>query len=599
MPYHDRQEIDSIRAQADIVDVIGHYVTLTKKGKEYTGICPFHDDHDPSMRVNPDKQIYKCFVCGAGGNVFTFIQNIEKISFIRAVKKVADLAGVPFHVQEPEQVKADPLQPCYHSLEVFLEYCRYILKSPDGRSALEYLRERKFSDEIIDRFGLGFAPAAGQLHSFFQAKKLSAALLKAAGLMQQETGYPFFASRIVIPIHDPSGRPVGITARKLPQDQSDSPKYINTPSSKIYEKGNFVFNYHRAREHVRKEGYAVLTEGAMDVLGLEKAGIHTGIAMLGTACTPAQIELLHRLQVTIRVFYDNDPAGRKAAWKFGSAALKAGLSFVIVNNTMDKDPDEIFAAHGAEAVRRIVDKTISFTEFAFSYLQTQYNLDNYEDKHTFARTMADLIQYHTDVHEQNSWFSQLKELTGLEYSASTGARETGSFRKQPNAVWKGRYKNAVPALTDTSIPVIDEGRLAAEKAVLASMLCHRKYADRFKVEIGFFKNAACQQLSLYIYDAYRNCEVLSGPALLDQIEEKECRDLLLDLLDVEESLISDDLYWDSLDKIREFSMKDSMNNLSRQIRETENAQEKITLLRRQKELIKQLNELRQRKEVEQ
>lgn len=598
------------------MEVIGKYMPLTQKGREYVGVCPFHDDHDPSLRVSPDKQIYKCFVCGAGGNVFTFLQNYEHIGFLDAVSKVAAMNGIPFHHTSQKPRPVSPYQPLYQALQTFADYARYTLASKEGAMARSYLEDRKFTKEILDAFEIGYAPSAARAGSFLKAKKLDETILRDAGLIRPESGAAVFHDRVLIPIHDASGHPVGFTARILPGAPKEAPKYINTTQTPVYEKGHLVFNYHRAKEHVRKEGYAVLTEGAMDVLGLEKAGIHTGIAMLGTACTPAQLQLLRDLYVTIRVFYDNDTAGQNAVWKFGQAALKAGVPFVVVNNQAQKDPDEIFIDQGADALKATVSHTISFTEFAFDFLLKQYDLNNYEDKKAYGQTMADLIRRNSDVHEWSAWYDKLKERTGLDYSqdvphpsqrsgtspsnppssARTWNRASRSVRRsQPSS---SRMNEGGPAL-DLSVPRLQEGRLHAEKWILAAMLKDQKYAQHFKGEIGYFKNPLCHRLSLYIYEAYRQHPQLDAARLFSDVQEDEIRALLSELTEIEHHLISDDLYWDSLSKIKEFVICDQIDECSRKLAMSADPQEKLKLTSRKVGLIRQRNELRQRKDVPQ
>lgn len=600
---NERQsKIDLIRSRTDIVDVISSYLPLTRKGKEYVGVCPFHDDHDPSMHVSPDKQIFKCFVCGAGGNVFTFLSKIEQISFMEAVSKAADLAGIPFTPRSPQNViPASPYQPLYSALQTFCDYSCYMLKAAEGTQALDYLRQRKFTDELLETFEIGYAPAAGQVTSFLKAKNIPLQDLQASGLSYsgdyQSSGlHPVFHDRITIPIHDEHGHPVGITARKLPSDQSDSPKYINTTQTPVYEKGSLVFNYHRAREHARKSGYAYLVEGAMDVLGLEKAGIHEGIAMLGTACTPVQLNMLERLQAEIRVFYDADKAGRQAVWKFGQKALEAGLRFSVVSAGMSKDPDEIFITYGADTLKKAAETTISFAEFAMDFLQEQYNLHNYEDRKTFGRMMADLVRKTCDPKEYPLYLEKLKNLTRMDFSdvlmPARQRKKSGMQNHQKFGQTRETGLDPYMASADAGQTAVEDGRLQAEKSILAAMLLDPKYADRFRQEIGLFRDGTCQQLSLYIYEAYRSAGTLSGSNLISMIEEDEVRNLLSELLNTDTSLISDEDFWDHISKIKKSIITDRLNEIQNLLISCTDLSRKMELSKERLRLITERGKLR-------
>ena len=359
------QEISQIRAKADIVDVIGRYVPLTRKGKSYKCVCPFHDDHDPSMSIAADKQIYKCFVCGAGGNVFTFVQNYEKISFIEAVYKVAEYAGVTLEhtLDVTPRIKDPHLQALHKACREAMEFTHYQLDTLDAKNVKEYLMRRNITEEIIKRFEIGYNPMDDALYRFLHAKKhadddlVSAGLVRVTSLGMKDV----FSHRIMIPIHDEFGEPVGFTARRVAENEEA--KYINTTETDIYKKGNLIFNYHRAKQEVRKAKKAYLVEGAMDVLALEKVELHNAVATLGTAMTKEQLRLLQLLHVPIVVCYDGDKAGRNATYKFGKMAREAQLPFEIVDNKYGLDPDEVIDVYGKDELRALLDKTISWIDF--------------------------------------------------------------------------------------------------------------------------------------------------------------------------------------------------------------------------------------------
>lgn len=514
----DRSVLDALRSKTDIVDLIGRFLPLEKKGKDYVTVCPFHDDHDPSMRINADRQIYKCFVCGAGGDVFTFFQKYEGLSFTESVQRVADLAGFPLQIETRSAPKQeDPRADLFETLQVFTAYCGYELFSADGKAALSYLESRRFDKAMLDTFQIGYAPARSMVEEFLQARIQQTSLLEQTGLIYPDSGgriRPVFTDRIVIPIHDPLGNPVGYTARILPGSEQ-SAKYINSPTSELYDKSHLIFNYHRAVKAAKKSGRLILVEGAMDVLGLAKAGLMEGIACLGTAMTDAQLSLIARCNVPVTVFYDQDGAGRKAAYCFGLQALNAGIRFSVVKSDLAKDPDDIFITQGSEALITTVNKTVSFAEFCFDYLQSVFDLDNYEDKKSYARQMEHLIRTTLEPFEQKSWLDQLAEKTGFTFSA---VRTRGKEKK-----------SSVPLAGTIPLPARQPGRLQAEKSILWAMLYHQDYLELFKQQVGFFADPACAQLYAYINYAYQKNADIDPVALKEEIEEEDVQELLVEL----------------------------------------------------------------------
>ena len=308
------EEITAVRNSADIAEVIGHYVPLVKKGRSMACVCPFHDDHDPSLSISQDKQIYKCFVCGAGGNVFTFVQNYEKVSFPEAVAKVAEISGYklsfdPSAFKTPVDPRKDAL---YKVLAETIRYTHYQLGAQAGTPVREYLANRGIDEATIEKFEIGWNGPGDELLRFLQAKGYNEQDMVAANVVRlNESGlHDVFASRITFPIHDSLGNPIGFTARSMdPEAQS---KYINTTETDVYVKGHTVFNYHRAKQPSRQEGRVLLCEGVTDVLAFSRAGMDNVVATLGTACTKEQLRLLRQCSLHLTFCYDGDKAGQNA-----------------------------------------------------------------------------------------------------------------------------------------------------------------------------------------------------------------------------------------------------------------------------------------------
>lgn len=588
MSWISEEDIKAIRQQADIVDVMSRYITLEKQGKNYKAICPFHDDHDPSLSISTDKQIFKCFVCGTGGNVFTFVQKIENISFLEAVCKVAELIHYPLHMDKSQfQPKVDQNQPLYDCIQSYIRFLTFELESENGESVKRYLSQRKINEDIIKRFEIGYAPESSRSVKYLKAKGFNEQILTDTGLIRTHdlNTYAVFDNRLMIPIHDENGNPVGFTARRLNEDK-DVAKYINTSETKIYHKGNLIFNYHRAKEFAKKNKRCILVEGAMDVIAFEKADIHESIACLGTACTKEQIALLKRLNVPLVVCYDGDKAGKAATYKFGKLAVDYGLNFSIVKNTTGKDPDEIFNELGKDELYLSVHKTVSFVEFLLDYLPNQYDLENYEDKKKFTSEMQSFVERTCTDFEKADYYSRIKDLTGFDLS----------HQNQNIPVSKKESRNK-PAVV-RNIEPLKNGRTLAEHGVLWMILNSKLAADQFKDQIGFFQNPVCEELSLYCYDMYRNMDHIDFDVLMSYIEKEDVRNLLVSLMENPFHVdgYNEDFFNDSLMKIKECTLQAQIDNLNDQIKNVQDPMLKISLASKKQELIIQRNEILHRKE---
>lgn len=588
MSWISEDDIKAIRQQADIVDVMSRYITLEKKGKDYKAICPFHDDHDPSLSISTDKQIFKCFVCGTGGNVFTFVQKIEKISFLEAVCKVAELIHYPLHMDTSQfQPKVDQNQPLYDCVQSYIRFLTYELQSENGESVKRYLSQRKINEDIIKRFEIGYAPESSRSVKYLKAKGFNEQILTDTGLIRTRDldTYAVFDNRLMIPIHDENGNPVGFTARRLNEDK-DVAKYINTSETKIYHKGHLIFNYHRAKEFAKKNKRCILVEGAMDVIAFEKADIHESIACLGTACTKEQITLLKRLNVPLVVCYDGDKAGKAATYKFGKLAVDYGLNFSIVKNTTGKDPDEIFNELGKDELYLSVHKTVSFVEFLFDYLPNQYDLDNYEDKKKFTSEMQSFIERTCTDFEKADYYSRIRDLTGFDLSHQSANIPAPKKESRNNAAV---VRNIEP---------LKNGRTLAEHGVLWMILNSKLAADQFKDQIGFFQDPVCEELSLYCYDMYRNMDHIDFDVLMSYIEKEDVRNLLVSLMENPFHVdgYNEDFFNDSLMKIKECTLQAQIDNLNDQIKNVQDPMLKISLASKKQELIIQRNEILHRKE---
>ena len=502
--------INDIRNSADIVDVIGHYIPLVKKGKGYTALCPFHDDHDPSLSISQDKQIYKCFVCGNGGNVFTFVSNYKKIPFPQAVAEVASVIGKPIDIDLTPK-KVSRFQPYYDLLSSMISYCNYLLSASKlGEEAMAYLNQRGIEKDAIERFNIGYNPENNKIYEYLKNHGYKDEdMIKAGVCRMLNSGMAdVFYGRIIFPIHDKEGNPIAFTARDF-RGVSDS-KYINSSDNIIYTKGDHLYNYHRAFDAVRKNGYVLVCEGVIDVIAFYRAGKDNAVATLGTACTRNQIELLKSFGRRIVLSYDGDRAGQNANLKIGEILLNEGLEVSVVDNNTELDPDEIISQYGKNALRDLEAKQISFIDFAMNYFKKQYNLDNYDDRKQMTIRMTNLIEKLPDEYDRDNYLQELYEITKIRKRISHNTSEI-------------RYNKTA------DITYSIDGLTKAEYLIIAQIAMSRKALDIYQRQLGCLLDDTDQRLAMLIMDDYRKNDKCSLSRIYDETGDEEIRNLISSL----------------------------------------------------------------------
>lgn len=390
MPYYSDDIIEEVRSKNDIVDVIGSYVKLEKKGSNYFGCCPFHAEKTPSFSVTPSKQMFYCFGCHKGGNVFTFLQEYENYSFGEALEALADRAGVNLPKQEltPEKKReADKRELLLAINKEAAKYFYTLLRSERGKRAYDYFKRRELSDETMQRFGLGYSDQySDDLYKYLRKRGYDDMLLKESGLVvidEVRGGHDKFWNRAMFPIMDVRGRVIAFGGRVMGDGE---PKYLNSPETKIFNKRRNLFALYLAKN--TKKNYMLLCEGYMDVISLHQAGFDNAVASLGTALTEEQAQLLSRYTKEIYLTYDSDGAGVDAAVRAIPMLNKVGIKTKIVNMQPMKDPDEFIKAYGAEEYeKRIRDAENSFL-FLIRILSRQYDMSDPTDKSSFFHETA-------------------------------------------------------------------------------------------------------------------------------------------------------------------------------------------------------------------
>lgn len=388
MAYIKEEEINAIRDQADIVDIISNYLSLKPKGRNYVAVCPFHDDHSPSLVVSKERQMFNCFTCRTGGNVFTFVMKYENVGFIEAIKIVADKIGYNLNIGNLSDFTSQNKED-YEIMDFAQKYYLNNIFTKDGIAARKYLEKRGIDEAIIKEFNIGVAlDSKDTLYKLLTNKKYSLDKLVNLGLANKFDAnvYDTFSKRIMIPIENLKGQVVGFTGR-IYNGEVDTAKYMNTKETEIFKKGNILFNYHNARQSIREEKKVIVVEGNMDAIKLSASGIKNVVALMGVALSKEQIDVLKKLKVPIILMLDNDSAGLEATVKNGDELQKYDLDIRVVRLTDAKDPDEYIRSKGLAALKDNIEHATNYLDFKLDYLKKDKNLNN----------MEDLIHYVKDV----------------------------------------------------------------------------------------------------------------------------------------------------------------------------------------------------------
>ncbi|MEJ1301421.1 DNA primase [Lactiplantibacillus plantarum] len=411
------EKVEQVRSAVNIADFIGKYVQLKKAGKNLFGLCPFHEERTPSFSVNEQKQIFHCFSCGRGGNVFSFIMDLENLSFPEAVVKVADFGHIDLPASYTAQSQPAPPKDQQQAdlLKLYADsakmYQHILVNTELGEPALKYLHERGLDDETIKTFGIGYAPANQLLLDFFKEHQTDYQLLRQSGLFIENQAGDLrdrFVDRVLFPIKDASGRVIAFSGRILKKSPNE-PKYLNSPEMKLFNKRSVLFNFDLARGPIRQQKSVVLFEGFMDVIAAYRSGIQNGVASMGTSLTDEQIYMLERVTDTLYVCYDSDMPGQKAT----DRALKllggnSRLNLGVIQMPDGMDPDEYLRAQGQEKfVQVFEDGKQTPTAFEMQYLKHDLNLQNTPDQLTYLQAVLQQLAQLSSSVEQDLYLNQL------------------------------------------------------------------------------------------------------------------------------------------------------------------------------------------------
>lgn len=518
----DYDVLKEIKERADIVDIISYFLpSVQKKGRNYVCICPFHDDHKPSMQISKEHQTFRCFVDNIGGDVFTFVQKYEKCTFEESVKKVAEIIGYDdprLHKKayvKPVDTNLVPIYNCITELHKFYKYC---LMTDEGVVAREYLEKRQISADQQTKFGLGYALNDGKMtieylkqkgFSFKNIEDTGIALLQTNGMSDNNAG------RLIFPICDKSGQVVGFSARKMTSGD-DAPKYVNSPETKIFTKGNILYNFHNAKQTVKHDGYIYIVEGFMDVFALDSIGVTSCVALMSTKLTNQHIEELRKLNVEVRVCLDGDRPGQEAMMKIISQLNEAHIHARYVSKANElRDPDEILKQDGPEALKAYVNSLVDPFDFIINYYETTSPLGSSEDKKKVINHFVPMIARLKSDLDVDNYIYKLEKITGFSAQA---IRNLVSKQKEGKKVSQENNKTDAFVVNKTRIVPKERRKLEnAENLVIKQMMVSKEAVVFFEEKIKYFYNETYRVLANFIVDyvhTYQDAQV-SPSALID------------------------------------------------------------------------------------
>ena len=516
--FYSDEIIEEVRMKNDIVDVISDYVKLQKKGSSYFGLCPFHNEKSPSFSVSPGKQMYYCFGCGAGGNVFTFIMEYENYTFVEALKYLAGRAGVTLPEAEyskEARAAADLRTTLLEIQKKAAGFYYYQLRQDTGKQGMAYLKGRELSDETIHKFGLGCSPKySGALYQYLKSKGYSDEHLKESGLFnidERRGMQDKFWNRVMFPIMDVNNRVIGFGGRVMGDAK---PKYLNSPETKIFDKSRNLYGLNIAR--TSRKPYLIVCEGYMDVIAMHQAGFTNAVASLGTALTSGHASLMRRYTKEVLLTYDSDEAGQKAALR-GIPILKAaGIRPRVVNLAPYKDPDEFIKAKGKEAFEKRLDEAANAFLFEVKVLEKQYDLSDPEGKTEFFRETARKLLEFPEELERNNYMESLSRIYHIKFE---------DLRKMVNNMALGGASTAVSKKPETRTRKKENKEDAGRTAQKLMLTWLASYPAMFDTIAGYitpadFTTPLYHQVAELVFAQHEEGEV--NPAkLLNQFSDSE------------------------------------------------------------------------------
>ncbi|MGD9552136.1 MAG: DNA primase [Candidatus Caldatribacteriota bacterium] len=566
---YSEEILDEIRNRLDIVELISEYVSLKPSGKGYKGLCPFHQEKTPSFMVDSGRQIFHCFGCGEGGNIFTFIMKMEKVKFPEAVKILADKAGIALPTFENQNIKSSPDRELIFRLnEEAADYYHRNLFSAQGKIARQYLLKRNFTEEVIKKFQLGYAlPGYEHLMPILLAKKIPLSDLFKAGLVVKSSKsgktMDYFRNRIIFPIFNLQGNIIAFGGRVL---DDKLPKYINSPETAVYSKAKHLYGLFQAKKSIRQKNQVIIVEGYTDVLMAHQYGFENVVASLGTALTSQQIDLVKRYADEVLVAFDSDTAGKSATLRSLNMIKKAVRKVRIISLPLDSDPADVLLKEGKNYFSNLVERALPLIDYKLKVLTEQYNASTSAGKISIIRELFPDLSSVTSEVELQTEVKKIAEKLDL-------AEE--SILNDLNRYKKGNRVLLTSILTDTSS---ESTHINAEKILIGSMLQKRDNIEKIfsELQVEDFSIQEHREIVSIIMDLFKGGEKVSLQKVMDELEDPKMISLLSkiimqDLVSLDTMVINR-----SIKAIKKYKLQQELAKIKNKIREEERVKKEVS-----------------------
>lgn len=576
--------INEIRSKVDIVDIISSYLPLTQKGKNFFGVCPFHDDTNPSMSVSREKQIYRCFSCGASGNVFNFIMDYEHVSFKEALSILANKTGI-----EIKGLKLDKKESKYDKLyeiyELAHKYYQNNMSSSYAKKAKEYLNNRHIDEDMIKEYKIGLSlDKSDNLTKLLLAKGYDLNTLNSIGLANYDKDV--YMNRIMFPLYDLNGRVVGFSGRRY--DGIKENKYVNTKGTNIFQKGETLYNYHNAREFVRSKNQVIVMEGFMAVIRTLTTGIKNVVALMGTAMTKEQANLIKRLSTNVVLCFDGDEPGRKACLDNGNELEKLGCDVSIVELEGGLDPDDYILKYGSDDFKNLVKNAITLSDYRIKRLKKNINLNSDLEKTEYINNvLAETSKIEDEIHQE---FILKKLAKEFNISYNTLEKRLLSFEKENSKEEKKTEQEVV--IKPNQIEVKKDKYYIATNALLYYMLVNKKCLEYYNSGKINFLNEDERYLASEISYYEQKYGIITPADFYTYLQTKEeLLKVLNRVLELElDQEVTEKTILDYIKTLKDYRLKQEINRLEKELKDENDVMKqanialKIAELRKNQEL---------------
>lgn len=565
---YDQNEYNEIRKQVNIVDVVGEYVPLVKKGSSYWGLCPFHNDKNPSMSVDPSRQIYRCWSCNNSGNVFNFVSQIENITFRESLYFLADKIGYQI---KNKVIKKDNKYSLYYDIyDITSKFYQLMLTTQKAEEANKYLEKRGFDKETIKKFNIGFSlDEKDSLFKYLKGKKYDINTLSILGLINND--YDFFSNRIIFPLDDPTGRIVGFSGRII--NNAKTSKYINTAETPIFIKGNCLYNYHRSKEFVREKKYVILMEGFMDVIRASTVDVNNTVALMGTAMSKEQISLLKKLSLNVYLSLDGDEPGVNATILNGEALEEAGINVKVIRMPKDEDPDTFIVKNGKEKFLNLIENAVNFIDFKIENYKNKTNFEDDKELSKYINKVLEEVSLINDEIREEIILKKLEISTNVSYN--TLSKKLKEFKDK-----KTKDKEKISPVINISKKIKKDKYIRASEEFIYYMLLSPDVTKIYDEKHLFFPLELHRNLAGEISYYYSRFGEITTSDFYTYLSDK------LDILEVYNEIINLNLNTDFdisdieeyVDVISSFNKRQKIKSLEDLMKKTLDDEEKIKLL---------------------